>query len=1240
MVSAILFVGTASTLMMGGHSVQAAAGADGQPVISRQAVPLTGQTDGDEAAAAPKAAASAALPASAAPTATTGAPAQGEVAPVAATSASEATPSSAAAPEASSATSVASGVSSAASGASSATSGNSAAPSLAASAASAAATSAALTAGTGTASAADNQNGLSMANLTTDNYAQAFNFNGTAKYDQTTKTVTLTDDVNQEAGSITLKDKISLSQSFVLKGELNIGARDQISHGGGDGVAFGFHDANSDLVGLGGAGLGLAGIPDAIGWKADTTYNWVDSNQAGPDPSAFSNGPEAPNSPGYGGGLAFGAFIKTAKNVIGLGQGLPDAGHATTIADGAQAIDSPAPGFKEDPTADPTSWQGDFRYIEIDYNPNDGGRKLLTVIYDGKRWQMDITDWAADKTDTAFFISAGTAANANLQQFKLDSFTFHPAATVDVKYEYTTDSTVNDALEKDPTATVDPKTLTEIPGYVGLVDYPTGAFVDQQYLTYPQSIPGYRYVRLYETSIPANGSLSLQGNNGTVIYLYRKTGNGGQKALIQFWDGTEHKELGQPVTVEGDSNTLSDYSDGAAIAAYKQAGYQYDPYYDQTVNVDESGGLHNAIYFDDDNKTTQKFNVYLFHDVQNTPEQESFTRTIKYVRDTDGSQLYPTVYQNISFTISKTIDKVANTTTYNNPSYTFEYLASPRHIRGWLPDIDTVSELTFDMQHVPTQDQLNVVVKYHEETGLVPNGILVKTKVGMPPAVHEPTGRVPNGILVKTKVGMPPAVHEPTGRVPNGILVKTKVGMPPAIHEPTGRVPNGILVKTKVGMPPAVHEPTGRVPNGILVKTKVGMPPAIHEPTGRVPNGILVKTKVGMPPAVHEPTGRVPNGILVKTKVGMPPAVHEPTGRVPNGILVKTKVGMPPAVHEPTGRVPNGILVKTKVGMPPAVHEPTGRVPHGILVKTKVGMPPAVHEPTGRVPNGILVKTKVGMPPAVHEPTGRVPHGILVKTKVGMPPAVHEPTGRVPNGILVKTKVGMPPAVHEPTGRVPHGILVKTKVGMPPAVHEPTGRVPNGILVKTKVGMPPAVHEPTGRVPYGILVKTKVGMPPAVHAPIIHKVPTGIIVKTQVPPAVHAPRSRVPEGVIVQTQVPPTTPGSKAKVPNGPAPKTQVPPAAPAPNGTPEAKVTVPHGEPLRPRPVANDRTPEAIITSTNGSSTPDTTRPGMRHVGFNRAKLPSTGDRENVALTGIGAMVSIIFGVLGLTKKRQRRTN
>ncbi len=93
----------------------------------------------------------------------------------------------------------------------------------------------------------------------------------------------------------------------------------------------------------------------------------------------------------------------------------------------------------------------------LNIQPNVDGKKLLTINYDNKVWEKTLPIGPPIKPIQPFFVSAG-AANLNLQQFRLKSMVYQPAASVNVKYVYTTDT----ALLDHPDAPVDPATVKEI----------------------------------------------------------------------------------------------------------------------------------------------------------------------------------------------------------------------------------------------------------------------------------------------------------------------------------------------------------------------------------------------------------------------------------------------------------------------------------------------------------------------------------------------------------------------------------------------------------------------------------------------------------------------------------------------------------------------------------------------------------------------------------------------------------
>ncbi len=82
----------------------------------------------------------------------------------------------------------------------------------------------------------------------------------------------LTPEVNGQAGSITITDRVDFNDSFTLSFEANLGDRD---NNGADGIAIIFHDdpAGAAAVGAPGNGLGARGIQNGIVLELDTYDN-------------------------------------------------------------------------------------------------------------------------------------------------------------------------------------------------------------------------------------------------------------------------------------------------------------------------------------------------------------------------------------------------------------------------------------------------------------------------------------------------------------------------------------------------------------------------------------------------------------------------------------------------------------------------------------------------------------------------------------------------------------------------------------------------------------------------------------------------------------------------------------------------------------------------------------------------------------------------------------------------------
>lgn len=105
------------------------------------------------------------------------------------------------------------------------------------------------------------------------NFNHYFDMHGTAT-DQLNSdgsvTITFTKKGQQySVGGISLKEKINMDSSFTLNGQINLG-----NFGGADGMGIVFHTGSVDALGRPGGNLGIAGLPDAVGFKLDSYYDY------------------------------------------------------------------------------------------------------------------------------------------------------------------------------------------------------------------------------------------------------------------------------------------------------------------------------------------------------------------------------------------------------------------------------------------------------------------------------------------------------------------------------------------------------------------------------------------------------------------------------------------------------------------------------------------------------------------------------------------------------------------------------------------------------------------------------------------------------------------------------------------------------------------------------------------------------------------------------------------------------
>jgi uncharacterized repeat protein (TIGR02543 family)/LPXTG-motif cell wall-anchored protein len=315
-----------------------------------------------------------------------------------------------------------------------------------------------------------------------ENFGSYFTNLGTATYDPSTGVAVLTEPKEEQVGAFTLNSKLSFNTSFSFKGALNLGT----DKNGADGLGFAFHQGNTTDIGFAGNGLGITGLQNAIGFKADTYYNIPGAPESDEDDIYISRPSESAQ---YGGPgdieqAPYGAFVTTNFEKI-MNQA------------GTKEVTRWWPTFSDPKKLSKDDIDGNFHDFSIVY---DAATRKLTVSFtqssgNTQTWERSID---TDYTTAAFTILGSTGLAFNKQQVRFDEFSFQEAATVNVKYVDT-----------------NKKEIAQ-----GEVTYPQGAYVNGIYTTEKKVIPGYTFKEMDPSGLDSTGNLTVSGSNGTVTYIY------------------------------------------------------------------------------------------------------------------------------------------------------------------------------------------------------------------------------------------------------------------------------------------------------------------------------------------------------------------------------------------------------------------------------------------------------------------------------------------------------------------------------------------------------------------------------------------------------------------------------------------------------------------------------------------------------------------------------------------------
>ncbi|WP_347980760.1 MucBP domain-containing protein [Limosilactobacillus allomucosae] len=493
------------------------------------------------------------------------------------------------------------------------------------------------------------------------NFSQYFNTDGTATYEcnpDGSVTITFTKkDQQYSAGAVSLKEKINMDSSFTLNGQINLG-----NFGGADGMGIVFHTGSVNALGRPGGNLGIAGLPNAVGFKLDSYYDYYN------EPTSDLPGDEIPlpkngeDDSQYGQSqdptteVPYGDIVTTSHIKVPTTEGKPAWRWWVDNQDG---------------TVKPLTtslMDGKFHDFSIHY---DGTTHTLTITLAEPAGHLNDNAQTPEQAQTVTWtcqipnlpnneniamglnIIAATGELTNLQQFKLTSFTFSPAASVNVEYLNEQGQQIHQAG----------------------VHYSGAPVIGDTYSTNQLNLPGYTYIGLGKGSLAPSGTLEKEGLNGTVIYVYGRT----EKITVNYQDVSEenpHNLSSYDQNLSGARGQSSGYSTTDTIEKLEAKGYQLvnDPTGGKILDYGNAAQSytvklkHRKITLGPDqyqNNGTPLPNdpSKTYKGVEKNDLNQTTTRTIKY-EFANGSQAYAPVKQSVDYTRSATVDEVTGDVDY------------------------------------------------------------------------------------------------------------------------------------------------------------------------------------------------------------------------------------------------------------------------------------------------------------------------------------------------------------------------------------------------------------------------------------------------------------------------------------------------------------------------------------------------------------------------------------------------
>ncbi|MCT4380108.1 lectin-like domain-containing protein [Leuconostoc pseudomesenteroides] len=1043
------------------------------------------------------------------------------------------------------------------------------------------------TSGLNNTSATLRETGDGISHVTASNFLDYFSLNGSATYDASQGVVTLTTDNNNLVGNFSLKSKIDMNSSFTLTGQVNLGNKVS-SKGGADGIGFAFHDGNTTDIGNAGGNLGIGGLINAVGFKLDTYHNDDRTPQ-----SALPGAQVSPNnSNGYGWSAdpsgsqypQFGGFVTTSDQEIQATDGNSyQRWWAKTDTSSVQKLkDNDLDNNFHDFVA---SYDGATRVLTISYTETDGNTLTWTKTIDSSSQAM------------ALIVSASTGGSKNLQQFKINSFDFKQAATVNVKY---VDTKGNQVAQ-------------------GTVAYSNGgANVNSTYSTEQLDVAGYKFLKMGDNdttgvSIVPSGTLTKPGDNGTVVYVYAPDYTQTTKTInetINYVDNKGNviadKATATPITFLTVTNPVDNtktiyYSTTATTATL-------DPITGVPTGSDWTQG-DSANFSSVDNPNIANYTV-----ISNDAPNSDLTQVSQQTVSSDSSDLnFTVVYAPEYKQSTKTVNETINYVDEQNQVVATQATATPITFLTVTNPIDdsktvyystTATTATLDPNTgVPTgSDWIEgdsgtfasvdnpTVDGYHVISNNAPDSNLVK--------VSEQVVNNGSNDLIYTVVYSKdtPSSDTPSSDVPSSDTPSSDVPSSdvPSSDTPSSDVPSSDTPSSDV---PSSDVPSSDTPSSDVPSSDV---PSSDTPSSDVPSS---DTPSSDTPSSDTPSSDVPSSDVPSSDT---PSSDVPSSDVPSSDTPSSDV---PSSDVPSSDTPSSDTPSSDV---PSSDTPSSDVPSSDTPSsdTPSSDVPSSDTPSSDVPSSDTPSSDV---PSSDVPSSDTPSSDVPSSDV---PSSDTPSSDVPSSDTPSsdTPSSDTPSSDVPSSDVPSSDTPSSDV---PSSDVPSSDTPSSDVPSSDV---PSSDTPSSDVPSSDTPSSDV---PSSDTPS-SDVPSSDTPSSDTPssdvPSSDTPSSDVPSSDVPSSDVPSSdTPSSD--VPSSDTPSSDVPSSDTPSSDVPSSDT--PSSD------VPSSDTPSSDVPSGAVPSSP-TVNVVYKVTNKNGKKLPDTGENKDNHAGAIAA--ALLAGGLGVT--------